>query len=103
LREAHEAIARLLATGEDLANLVDALEVSRYEEPGFPDLYSQVRAKSTVGYWYAETKAHKRATPAGRSKQDWQRIEDVLENAVVALNTGIIATQHTQNHTERFN
>lgn len=101
MRDAHEAIADLMATGEDRADLAYALEVSRYEGPGdFPPLISQVRARAVVGFWYAEAKAYKRA--AGPDKQKWQRIEDILENALTTLNAGAIATQHTNNHTEAF-
>jgi hypothetical protein len=99
MKLAHEAIANLLATGEDYAELVASLEVSRYESVGFPDLFPQVRARSVIGFWYAETKAEKRK---GFEKQKWQRIEDVLEAALIALNSGLIATQNTNNHTERF-
>jgi len=101
MREAHEAIAALLAAGEDLADLVWALEVSRYEEPGFPDLHPQVRARAVIGFYYAESKAAKRRV-VGAEKQKWQRIEDILENALTTVNSGLIATQHTNNHTERM-
>lgn len=100
MKVAHEAIAKLMATGEDYADLEQSLEVSRYESPGFPDLFPQVRARAVIGFWYAESKASKRATTY--DKQKWQRIEDVLEAALISLNSGLIATQNTNNHTERF-
>jgi hypothetical protein len=63
-------------------------------------LAETVEAYATLGFWYAESKAYKRAAPAGE-KQRWQRIEDILEAAVKAVSTGIIAKQHENNHTER--
>jgi hypothetical protein len=89
-----------MANGEDRADLEWALEMSRYEDATDPPpLLSQVRASGIAGFWYAESKAHKRAATAGE-KQKWQRIEDILENAVTVLNRGVIATQHLNKFTE---
>lgn len=102
MQSAHEELAKFLAgAGPDGVDLARALHLSR--NPVLEQPADIVWAYGVLGFWYAESKAVKRDASAGDEKKRLQRIEDILEAAVKTVHAGLIARQHVNNMTERFN